>query len=343
MKICRLLALLAASAAFVVSCAEEGYLIEGDAGLSDGKAVLMYKTPDGAAVSDTVSLKNGHFRFKGQVSDVVRGTLAVIPEDGQAFASTIFIENAHVQVTLDPSSAVDDGMFGDMASIYEPKYAGGPNNAFFAEFSALGADREARKQLIAASKDVEAAALFTRMYFSDAPLEVYDSVFTGFSPKVQDSFLAREAKEELMARKRVAPGCIAPDFTLKDIDGNDVTLSSLRGRYVLLDFWASWCVPCREGIPELKTLYAKYHDKGLEILGVTNDSNEADWKEAVAQDGTPWIHVKDEFPVKGRPARVVSEYAVHSIPAFFLIDKEGVILGQPDHGQLPELLSSIFD
>ena len=339
----RLWFILAMTVVMAFSCSEEGFLIKGSVGDVNGTAVLSYATPEGEAVRDTVAVKEGAFQFKGRVSDVVRGLLTVIPDEGQAMASTVYVENARINVSLDPSKAVDDGMFGNVSSLHEPVYKGGPNNEFFTAFNALGPDREARKKLISGSKDVEAAAYMSRIYFSDAPLEVYDSVFSAFTPKVQDSFLAREARKELEARKSVAPGRTAPDFTLKDTEGKDVTLSSLRGQYVLVDFWASWCVPCREGMPGLKSLYARYHDKGFEIIGVTNDVDEAAWKKAIADDGTTWIHVKDEFPEKGKPARVISSYAVHNIPSYFLLDKDGVILGKVDHGQLEEMLSSLLD
>ena len=96
-----------------------------------------------------------------------------------------------------------------------------------------------------------------------------------------------------------------------------MTLSSLRGQYVIVDFWASWCKPCRAGMPAMKDLYKKYHAKGLEIIGVSDDTNHDAWKQAVAQDQTPWIHVVDEFPEENKPSRVGRLYGVHYIPSYF--------------------------
>ena len=336
------LLLLLAAAITMQACMVDNYLIEGYLP-PPGRAVLSYKTPEGEAVSDTVSPRNGHFRFRGRVSDVVLGTLAIVPDNGTGVATSIFIENAHIKVTLDQDKAIDDGMFGDLASIHEPVFTGGPNNEFFTAFCALGRDRSSRKKLIAATKDVEAAAYMSRPYFSDEPLAVFDSVFGGFTARVQECFLARGAREELAARKRVAPGSPAPDFTLKNIRGEDISLSSLRGSYVLIDFWASWCVPCREGMPLLKSLYDRYHEKGLEIVGIANEHNGEDWRRAIEHDGSAWIQLRDEFPERGKPARVASQYAVHSIPAFFLIDREGIIISTPEHGQLEQALSGLLD
>ena len=122
-----------------------------------------------------------------------------------------------------------------------------------------------------------------------------------------------------------------------------MTLFELRGQYVIVDFWASWCQPCRAGVPAMKELYAKYHDKGLEILGVSNDTNHEAWKKAIGEDQTPWIHVVDEFPEKNKPARVISQYGVHGIPAYFLLDKEGKIIGKMNHNELEAKLAELLD
>lgn len=114
----------------------------------------------------------------------------------------------------------------------------------------------------------------------------------------------------------------APDLSLPDGNGNAVQLSGLKGSVVLIDFWASWCGPCRMNNPHLVKLYAKYHQKGLEILGVSLDANGEAWKAAIGQDGLPWLQVNDN---KGWNAASAAVYGVESIPASFLLDKDGVI------------------
>ena len=203
--------------------------------------------------------------------------------------------------------------------------------------------RQAVFDCIAEFPDAEAAAFLFNTYGSDLSLEEFESGFNHFTEKVQSSFLARNAREELTSRKATQPGAEAPDFTLQDLEGNPVTLSSLRGQYVIVDFWASWCKPCRAGVPGMKELYAKYHDKGLEILGVSDDTNHDAWKKAVEEDQTPWIHVVDEFPVKNKPARVCSLYGVHYIPTYFLLDQEGKIIGKMNHEELETKLAELLD
>jgi peroxiredoxin len=117
-------------------------------------------------------------------------------------------------------------------------------------------------------------------------------------------------------------GNAASDLSLPDINGNMVNLSGLKGKVVLLDFWASWCVPCRRNNPHLLKLYHKYHSKGLEIYGVSLDNDHDNWKEAVSQDHMEWIQVIDD---KGWDASSALAYGVDMIPSSFLIDKCGVI------------------
>src|SRR5690606_30851036 len=109
-------------------------------------------------------------------------------------------------------------------------------------------------------------------------------------------------------------------------DSTSFTLSSTRGQYVLIDFWASWCAPCRASIPHWKELYAQYHDKGFEIVAVTNDSRWSDWFKALDEEKMPWIQVADEFPVKGMPARIGTLYLTPHLPSYVLLDKEGKVI-----------------
>jgi len=127
-------------------------------------------------------------------------------------------------------------------------------------------------------------------------------------------------------RKALLPGNLAPDFTLLQRDSSLFTLSSMRGGYLMIDFWASWCKPCREAIPHWKEIYQTYHEKGFDIVSVSDDSRWGDWIRAMDQEQMPWIQVIDEFPVKNRPARIGSLYMTHYIPFYVLLDKEGRII-----------------
>lgn len=122
------------------------------------------------------------------------------------------------------------------------------------------------------------------------------------------------------ARKVVADGKMAPDFTLKSIDGNDLSLSSLRGKYVILDFWGSWCIWCIKGFPEMKKYYEKYSDR-MEILGVDCSDTEDKWKAAVAKHELKWKHVYNP-----KDSKLTEQYAITGFPTKIIIDPEGKIV-----------------
>lgn len=135
-------------------------------------------------------------------------------------------------------------------------------------------------------------------------------------------------------------GAVAPDFVQKTPDGEEMKLSDLRGNVVLVDFWASWCGPCRRENPHVKKLYEKYSHRGFEVLGVSLDRTEASWKRAIEQDGLEWYHVSD---LKGWKNEVAKMYSVSSIPHTILLDKEGRIIARKLRGaQLEEVLEQIF-
>lgn len=117
-----------------------------------------------------------------------------------------------------------------------------------------------------------------------------------------------------------ADGSEAPDFTLNDINGKSLTLSSLRGKYVILDFWGSWCIWCVRGIPNMKEYYAKYKDK-FEILGIDCGDTEEKWKDAVKQHELPWLHV---YNPKG--SQVLKDYEVKGFPTKIIVGPDGKIV-----------------
>lgn len=190
-----------------------------------------------------------------------------------------------------------------------------------------------------ANPDIEMAAQLFSVNADYLSNEEYEAAFNTFTPEVQQSSFAERLRSRLSARMSTEPGSLAPDFTLKNPDGKDVTLSSFRGQYVLLDFWASWCIPCRKSMPAMKELYAKYHDKGFEIIGITNDSKADAWKQALEEDQTPWVHVIDEFPERGKGAVVISKYRAGTLPTYFLLDKDGKIIARLEHEEIePKLV-----
>jgi peroxiredoxin len=175
------------------------------------------------------------------------------------------------------------------------------------------------------------------------PVATLKAVLSQFKGDAKSSNYYTALAKQLKDREALLPGNMAPDFTLMKRDSTKISLSDLRGKYVMIDFWASWCKPCREAIPHWKEVYEKYHDKGFEILSVSDDSKWNDWIKAMDIEQMPWFQVIDEFPKKMMPARVGSLYQVHFIPFYVLLDKEGkIVVYSDDEKLIDEKLSALL-
>jgi peroxiredoxin len=136
-------------------------------------------------------------------------------------------------------------------------------------------------------------------------------------------------------------GRLAREISLPSVNGDTITLSSLKGKVVLLDFWASWCGPCRTSNRNLVKLYSKYHDKGFEILGVSLDDEPSKWKEAIRKDKVSWIQVNDPG---GWEAKTAIAWEVMAIPTSYLIDRNGTLLAMDLEGrELEKALKYLLD
>jgi thiol-disulfide isomerase/thioredoxin len=190
------------------------------------------------------------------------------------------------------------------------------------------------------------AFLFTSVV-ENSPVEECLAHFQKLSPRVRNSKYGKLAVKEIAAKQGWAVGYKAANFSTTDIDSNKIELASFIGNsYVLLDFWASWCVPCRQGSPNMIKWYNAYHAKGFEIIGIANDDTRiAAWKKAIKTDGTgAWKHVLQQA---GTANDIGKLFAVQPIPDKILIDKNGVIIyryaGGDKDEKLEKLLQEIFE
>jgi peroxiredoxin len=138
-----------------------------------------------------------------------------------------------------------------------------------------------------------------------------------------NKFLTEMNKPKPAQPEKPVVGNMAPDFTMNDTEGNPVSLSQFKGQYVLVDFWASWCGPCRGENPNVVAAYKKYKNKNFTVLGVSLDEDKEAWMKAIQKDGLTWKHISD---LKGWQSAVVPVYGIEGIPYNVLLDPEGKIL-----------------
>ena len=167
-----------------------------------------------------------------------------------------------------------------------------------------------------------------------------DSLLSLVPVSLHSSPLYKKLKKTAEQMHALGEGAIAPGFQLPTPEGKQVSLSSFRGKYLLLVSWASWCAPCRGEIPHLKEIYEKYHADGLDILSVSVDNNRAAWEKALDESNMPWTQVSDLQGLKGE---VPNLYNVQGVPALWLIDQEGKIMVNNLRGErLDAKLKEIF-
>lgn len=167
-----------------------------------------------------------------------------------------------------------------------------------------------------------------------------DSMLSKLDPSIHNSKDYQFLNQIVNANKSVEVGMPAIDFALNDTTGNPISISSFQGKILLIDFWASWCGPCRHENPNVVKLYDDYKEKGFEIIGVSLDEKRTDWIKAIHQDQLTWPHVSD---LKGWSSAAGKLYAVNAIPATVLVDREGKIIAKNLRGDaLRKKLEEIY-
>lgn len=378
MNIRQLLLALALAAGTTAATAQEAFTLRGEIAGMDGKKIyLMYGDAVGQQQLDSAVVEDGRFAFSGKVGEVSNALLAKDLRRmtvGSGTFTTLWLEPAEMafacptgdlrEFTMTGSRTQDEQaelerMKAPVTKELQPlmdAYNAGRDNA----------EREALKVKMAPLQK-QAARLeadFVKSHpdsYVSLQLLMYQTlrmdyeearaIYDGFSDRVKACRMAAQVLAEINALQLGVPGTEAYPFETTDIDGKPFRLADLRGKVVLLDFWASWCAPCRASNPHLKDLYAEYKDKGFEIVCIADDDSSLDaWHKAIEKDGIGGFrHVlrglkwKDGKPDKS--ADISDRYGIHFLPTKILVGKDGMIVGRYSSGdeeQLDAKLAELF-
>jgi thiol-disulfide isomerase/thioredoxin len=191
---------------------------------------------------------------------------------------------------------------------------------------------DTRKKFIKEHPDAFASLYFLSTAAREYSIDELEAAYNGLAGTYKSTRYANAIQDRIKAGKIMSSGGPVPDFSKLDVNGKTVSLSQFRGKYVLLDFWGSWCAPCRQAMPHLKELYTAYQSKGFEVLGISSEKvsgqaqAESMWKQAIEKDGLPWTNVlNNEVSMK---QDVVQMFSIEAYPTQILLDKEGKIIGK---------------
>jgi peroxiredoxin len=324
----------------------EAYLIEGKIGAYDAPAKIhLQYIENEQVVSQSSPLQEGKFSFSGQIKTPSLGRLVITLDgspvmDGVKYKETLtlIIANEQFNILSDESlaNAVITGSKSndDMSRL----------NAQETTANSLDELDTIYKNFIRSNPDSFVSLLLLQEYGIQAfSTEEMKALYNPLSDYLKNTDMGKMIGNQILSVQRTAIGSAAPDFTQNDPEGNPVKLSDFRGKYLLLDFWASWCGPCRRENPNVVKAYERYKDKNFEILGVSldNPGNRERWLSAIQSDGLTWKQVSD---LKGWKNSVAVLYNVLTIPQNFLLDPNGVIIAKNLRGEdLNRTLATILE
>lgn len=356
-----LLATLAATLLF--SCkqtnTQKNYTVTGKLlGTTSGEAIVLQKLLMGEKADTAYVTKDGNFTFTGTVDEPTVAaifTKEAIQQD--IVPLTLYIEAGNTTISGDKSAMniaqVKGGKSNDdlqkfqdiMQNYYKKMKPLGDSMRILYDAKSLTAiqplqfqylqyQKQQKAEIMAfakANNKSYASAFFSYQFNSyNADLQAAETAYNNLDAIMQQSFFGKKLKGVADALKATGIGGIAPNFTLQTPDNKTVILSSLKGKYVLVDFWASWCGPCRQENPNVVKAFNQFKNKNFTILGVSLDEDKVAWQNAIAKDHLTWTHVSD---LQGWKSKVAAQYSVQAIPANFLIDSEGKIIAKDLRGE----------
>ncbi len=320
----------AKTAAGTVQRPDGGFIINGDVkGFAEGTQVSLLNGQTGVSESET-TLKGGKFVFTGKMD---KTDFKIIIFNMQPPYITLFLDNSAVKITgtketIDKATVTGSKShtdFADFSSSLEP---------YTKVFSEAGGDGDS----VMVSKAMNITTKFAQTHPNSAiaPLAIIrfnqladditrtEKLYNALAPEIKATTMGNYINNMINDEKKLR-GVQLGDFSQTDTSGKAVSLSSFRGRYVLLDFWASWCGPCRQENPNVVQAYNKYKNKNFTVLGVSLDKTKDAWLNAIHMDNLTWTHVSD---LQGWGNTVAQQYQILSIPQNYLIDPQGKVVGK---------------
>lgn len=332
--------------------AQEGFKISGKlGGTLSGTLFLVGSGPEGAIKLGETVMTNGNFEFSGSAEGMMP---AYILTGEQQPVATLMLENLEYTLVAGETGIEVQG--------------GGESQSVWNEFDALNKlvqrekfkmEQEARSayaqgnQMKLQALQQQFEKILTEVgkkqeelfkIHADSPVTAFviasgmgqmdyaslKTVYDRLGEQAKKSVYGQAITQQIAAFRQVEPGSVAPDFKGATLNGDSLTLHGIKARVKLVDFWASWCAPCRKENPNVRKIYQKYHEKGLEVIGVSLDEKKQDWAKAMKDDKITWLNISD---LKGWKSEIVARYFIKGIPHTILLDENNRIIAKNLRGK----------